>query len=467
MYIAKKTRSLVRRIRTRFSSDYRPAKNSLLVSVIVPVFNTEPYLPAFLESLVSQDLPSDRFEVIVVNDGSTDDSGNILDRFAEKYSNITVIHQENSGWAGKPRNVGLSMAKGHFVFFADGDDLVSPESLRRMCEFALKNQLDVVLPKTIGIGGRKQTSGIYAKTQLSVSPVTALKTMTPQKLVLRSLIEKNRLQFAEEPVRLEDGMFMAACYLLAKRIGIAADYDYYSLRARADGSNISFRPIDPQSYTDSISKIATIIAELGSDPTLIRDMTVMLWRRKGLKIYEPARFRRYAVAKQDQWISAHSLFLKAFLPVQATEELHDLHRRKTELIRAQQKAELLELCDTEEEFALPIQVNTCVDNGKAVELEGLIVASKVSAVRIVVRPRRDQATTFVDLLCPVLDGRFSANFDLSSQEGKIMDFLVGACLEDVEGQLRRLEVSPDSMLKGTGRREPYVTANGYLSVRPR
>lgn len=465
MFIAKKMRSIVRRVRTKLNSQYNSTPSGLLVSVIVPVYNTEQYLPDFLESLVSQDLPADKFEIIAVNDGSTDDSGNILNRFAQQHSNITVIHQENSGWAGKPRNVGLSKATGQFVFFADSDDLVSPESLRRMCDFALQNQLDVVLPKAIGIDGRKQTSSIYAKTQLAISPVTALKTMTPQKMVLRSLIEKNSLRFAEEPVRLEDGMFMVACYLLARRIGVAADYEYYSLRARADGSNISFRPIDPQSYTDSISKIATIIAEHGSDPTLVREMTVVLWRRKGLKIYEPARFRRYSVKKQDQWISAHSSFLNAFIPTAATTELHDLHRRKTEMIRDQNKAELLELCTIEEDFAAPIRLATCNDDGKQVEFHGSTAGPKVSAVKIVARPRGNHSKTLVELTCPVVDGRFSASFRWDLTTGKVVDFLVSACHEDLVGQPRRLEVSSDSEIESTGKREPYVTANGYLSVR--
>ncbi len=87
------------------------------VSVIIPVYNTETYLRELLESLVAQDLPSRKFEVIAVNDGSTDASGEILNEYANRFPQFHVVHQENSGWAGKPRNVALDLAQGKVCLF--------------------------------------------------------------------------------------------------------------------------------------------------------------------------------------------------------------------------------------------------------------------------------------------------------------------------------------------------------------
>ena len=120
------------------------------VSVIIPVYNTEVYLRELLDSLVAQDLPVEQFEVIAVNDGSTDASGEILDEYANRYPNFRVVHQENSGWAGKPRNVALDLAQGQYVFFADSDDVLAPSALRQMSEFASEHKIDVVFPKVVG-----------------------------------------------------------------------------------------------------------------------------------------------------------------------------------------------------------------------------------------------------------------------------------------------------------------------------
>lgn len=95
-------------------------KDIPIVSVIVPVYNNVLYIKACLDSILAQKIVGE-FEVICVNDGSIDGSGNIINRFAEKYRNIRVIHKENAGLSSA-RNVGLDNAQGKYVIFVDGDD---------------------------------------------------------------------------------------------------------------------------------------------------------------------------------------------------------------------------------------------------------------------------------------------------------------------------------------------------------
>jgi poly(ribitol-phosphate) beta-N-acetylglucosaminyltransferase len=93
------------------------------VSVVVPVYNTMPYLTRCLTSLVEQSIGLDRMQVVAVDDGSTDGSGRELDRFAERYPDtFTVIHQANSGGPAGPCNRALDAATGRFVFFVGADD---------------------------------------------------------------------------------------------------------------------------------------------------------------------------------------------------------------------------------------------------------------------------------------------------------------------------------------------------------
>jgi glycosyltransferase involved in cell wall biosynthesis len=96
------------------------------ISIIVPVYNSEKYLEACLDSIIKQTYSN--FEIILVNDGSTDSSYNICSQFAEKYNNIVLINQENKGVA-ESRNVALENCTGEYVSFIDSDDYVEPEFL--------------------------------------------------------------------------------------------------------------------------------------------------------------------------------------------------------------------------------------------------------------------------------------------------------------------------------------------------
>lgn len=94
----------------------------VLVSIIVPVYNVKRYVSKCLDSLVNQTYAN--VEIILVDDGSTDGSGEICDEYEKKYANILVIHQKNKGLSGA-RNTGIAVAKGEYVTFVDSDDFVT------------------------------------------------------------------------------------------------------------------------------------------------------------------------------------------------------------------------------------------------------------------------------------------------------------------------------------------------------
>lgn len=116
--------------------------SNISVSVVVPVYNVEQYLDRCLQSLVSQTL--DSIEIIVVNDGSTDGSADIIRSFQSRYDNIVVIDKVNGGLSSA-RNAGIDCAKGEFVGFVDADDYVEPDMFRLLYDATRANSADVAI----------------------------------------------------------------------------------------------------------------------------------------------------------------------------------------------------------------------------------------------------------------------------------------------------------------------------------
>lgn len=115
----------------------------LILSIIVPVYNVSKYLAKCLDSLLCQNLESNEYEIIVVNDGSTDNSGDIAKQYADQYSNIKLIHQENQGLSGA-RNTGIKLAKGKYIQFVDSDDYLEPNVLKTLVDKMEFDNLDIL-----------------------------------------------------------------------------------------------------------------------------------------------------------------------------------------------------------------------------------------------------------------------------------------------------------------------------------
>jgi eps5I len=98
------------------------------LSIIIPVYKVEEFIEECLSSCLNQHIPANVFEVIAVDDGSPDRCGDILDKYANRYANMKVIHQNNQGLSAA-RNSGLDIAEGEYVWFVDSDDWIEPDAL--------------------------------------------------------------------------------------------------------------------------------------------------------------------------------------------------------------------------------------------------------------------------------------------------------------------------------------------------
>ena len=116
--------------------------NSTLVSVIIPVFNVEKYLSSCVNSVLNQSYTN--LEIILVDDGSTDNSGSLCDEFQKRDDRVKVYHKPNEG-LGYTRNFGIDHASGKYIMLLDSDDYIELEMIQRMYDRAIENSADLVV----------------------------------------------------------------------------------------------------------------------------------------------------------------------------------------------------------------------------------------------------------------------------------------------------------------------------------
>jgi poly(ribitol-phosphate) beta-N-acetylglucosaminyltransferase len=243
------------------------------VSVVVGVYEAMPYLVRCLESVEAQTLPAGRIEVVAIDDGSTDGSGEYLEEFAKRSPVPTrVIRQKNSGGPSGPRNIGIGLARGRYVFFLDADDRLGPQALERMVAMGDRHGTDVVLGRVQGVdrGAPKSMwrDGDVARTDVFSSNIKY--TLSAQKLFRRTLLDARpatadaaalpELRFDESLSTGEDALFTLDAYLRADGVSIVADHTCYYLVGRDDGKHATKRG----SYTmrfDSARALMRLIAE--------------------------------------------------------------------------------------------------------------------------------------------------------------------------------------------------------------
>jgi len=120
------------------------------LSIIIPMFNAEKYISRCLDSVIDQNLPNNEYEILIINDGSTDDSLKICKEYESKHSNIKLISTKNFGQSSA-RNTGVQISQGEYIYFIDSDDYISTNSLSILVEEATKFNLDILCFKIIRI----------------------------------------------------------------------------------------------------------------------------------------------------------------------------------------------------------------------------------------------------------------------------------------------------------------------------
>jgi len=228
--------------------------------VVVPVYNPGPYLERCVDSVLAQSMAHDEFEAIFVDDGSTDATPARLDGLAAAHPFLRVIHQPNSGWPGKPRNVGIDAARGEYVFFLDNDDALGPEALERMYAMATRNRSDIVIGKMAG-HSRAVPRRLFEedRDRATLADTPLIDSLTPHKMFRRAFLVDHGIRFPEGRRRLEDHVFVVTSYFAAEVISVLADYVCYYHLARDDRSNASADVLDPPYYYGFVREVLRIV----------------------------------------------------------------------------------------------------------------------------------------------------------------------------------------------------------------
>ena len=204
---------------------------SLKLSFILPCYNVERYIADCLNSIYAQGLPEDEFEVICVNDCSTDGTRDVILKNQKQHTNLVLLDQPTNMYSGAARNRGLEVAKGDYIWFVDSDDRVNPNVVVHLLEKAYVEDLDILLFNYEGfrdgnfLGEHKKINLFHDTTvmdggefvekefQCNLSRLSLLWL----RLVKRSLIEKHQIRFSSLYIS-QDGPFAWESLLLADRV---------------------------------------------------------------------------------------------------------------------------------------------------------------------------------------------------------------------------------------------------------
>ncbi len=263
-------------------------------TVIVPVYNAAAYLKNCLHSILQQTFH--KIEILLIDDGSIDDSPAICDQYAAMDARIRVIHKINGG-ASEARNIGLSEAKGTYIMFVDADDMIELDACERFLPYTEKN-FDILVGDGVSHGGQKYLQHsypspigcdgkIFLKTAFQHSGISMTIWLY---LYRRSFLIENRLQFKVGSVH-EDDHFVPRAFLAANTtVNTGILFYHYIIR----DNSISNRP-DLRKNADDLYQICLemqdVIADIEDDwlKAMLLDSLVM----KYLSLFQVGKLYQY------------------------------------------------------------------------------------------------------------------------------------------------------------------------------
>ena len=207
------------------------------ISVIMGVYNCEDYIREALDSVVNQTIMND-LEVIMVDDGSFDNSRYIIDEYCRNYENFHAFHIQHGG-VNIARNFGLEQSRGEYIHFMDADDYIASDAYEKLYDLANRHDHDVVMGKFLRFDEKryweidipkfvfKNIDGTVESTTLQSTPELSWDMFLWNKLYKRSFLEENSITFPDKDLTYQDNLFSIEVYAKAKTIGMLNECVYY------------------------------------------------------------------------------------------------------------------------------------------------------------------------------------------------------------------------------------------------
>lgn len=236
------------------------------ISVIVPVYNTEKYLHKCVDSILAQTFTD--FELLLIDDGSTDNSGKICNEYAAKDNRVKVFHKENGG-VSRARNLGIDNARGEYLSFIDSDDYIRPDMYAELVAVADKYNVDLAV-SDIELNGKVLNNKTPASRKLEKQEISnkvlpyftqsdntgagAYTTM----LIKRSVLIENTVRFYEDFAFQEDLMFVINIYANISSMYYLPKV-FYEYTTHPTGLYASYRKIDGANFVKARSIMLSLI----------------------------------------------------------------------------------------------------------------------------------------------------------------------------------------------------------------
>lgn len=326
-----------------------PAPAPLRVSVVVPVFKPGASFDDLIASLDRQTLDHSRFEVLLCDDGSGEETAARLVEIARDRPYIRVAYLAPSGWPGTPRNHGIDDARGTYIQFVDQDDWLYDGALEALCDYADLHGSDVILGKEMGIG-RRLPARIFRKdipnARLGDDPL--LEMLTPHKMFRTAFLREKGIRFPDGKVRLEDHLFVMRAYFEASKISILASRPCYAW-VKHPGSASAAR-IDPESYYPHLEAVLDLV-ERYTEPGRLRDRLLRHWfRGKVLKRLTGRQMVRYPDDYRERLLDVVAPLAERRFGPGVDAGLSFPNRIRAALLRADRRADLLTYARFEDEM---------------------------------------------------------------------------------------------------------------------
>lgn len=238
---------------------------TIKISIIVPVYQAEQYLPKCVDSLLAQSYKN--YEIILVEDGATDGSPKLCDKYAEENPCVKVVHQENRG-AAAARNRGIEAASGDYVAFVDSDDTVSEDYLSFLIKLAEKYQADIAVCGYTKVYEGKEAEPVQSKStrKLILSGVEAMENLLYQKDFMSvpwGMISKrelwNHVSFPEG-TRAEDMGTVYRLFAEAKKLVYQNEAKYYYYQRSSSTIYTTENVLNPDFYKHSSQMVSFVKA---------------------------------------------------------------------------------------------------------------------------------------------------------------------------------------------------------------